>query len=92
MASNNKLPNGTVSTGQQQHFPYKLHQMLNYTSNSPNVSIQNCIQWNIDNKSFTIYNKEIFMNDVVTLFSKQTKFRSFVSVLFCMFLMARRCW
>ena len=85
MSSTNKLPHG-ISTGQQ-HFPYKLHQMLDYTSNSPSTSIQNCIQWNIDNKSFTIYNKEIFMNDVVTLFSKQTKFRSFVSfdVLFCMF-------
>lgn len=85
--SSNKLPHG-ISTGQQ-HFPYKLHQMLDHTQNSPNISIQNCISWNIDGKSFTIYNKEIFMNDVVTLFSKQTKFRSFVSllfdVLFCMF-------
>jgi len=78
MASN-KLPHG-ISTGQQ-HFPYKLHQMLDYVvHNSPNTSIQNCISWNIDGKSFTIYNKEIFMNDVITLFSKQTKFRSFVSI------------
>ena len=90
MSSTNKLPHG-ISTGQQ-HFPYKLHQMLDYTQNSPNTSIQNCIQWNIDGKSFTIYNKEIFMNDVVTLFSKQTKFRSFVSIVWCIvlyFLMAR---
>ena len=84
MSSSNKLPRGAVSTSQQ-HFPYKLHLMLNYSQNSSNPQVQNCISWNIDGKSFTIYNKEIFMNDVVTLFSKQTKFRSFVSfvVVYC---------
>ena len=91
MASRNKIQSG-VSTGQQ-HFPYKLHQMLNFSHSSPNPQVQNCISWNNDGKSFTIYNKEIFMNDVVTLFSKQTKFRSFVSlfdVLFLYLLMAGR--
>ena len=62
-----------------QHFPYKLHSILEYASNSPTHTIHNCIKWNSDNKSFTIYNKEILMTEIVGLFSKQTKFRSFAS-------------
>jgi len=73
--------NTLQTNNNNQHFPYKLHSILEYAHNSPTPSIHNCIKWNIDNKSFTIYNKEILINEIVGLFSKQTKFRSFVSLL-----------
>jgi len=75
----NVLQTNNNNQNTSQHFPYKLHSILEYASNSTTPTIHNCIKWNSDNKSFTIYNKEILINEIVGLFSKQTKFRSFVS-------------
>ena len=60
----------------QHHFPYKLYDMLEYAADSEYSS---SVSWSDDGTSFAINNKDIFMECIVPLFFKQTKFRSFVS-------------
>jgi len=62
---------------QQQHFPFKLYDMLEYAADSEYSS---SVSWSEDGMSFAINNKDIFMECIVPLFFKQTKFRSFVSI------------
>ena len=62
---------------QQHHFPYKLYDMLEYAADSEYSS---SVSWSDDGTSFAINNKDIFMECIVPLFFKQTKFRSFVSI------------
>ena len=57
-------------------FPYKLYDMLEYAADSEYSS---SVSWSEDGMSFGINNKDIFMECIVPLFFKQTKFRSFVS-------------
>ena len=64
---------------QQQHFPYKLYDMLEYAADS---EYSYSVSWSEDGMSFAINNKDTFMECIVPLFFKQTKFRSFVSVLY----------
>ena len=60
------------------HFPYKLYDMLEYAADS---EFFYSVSWSEDGTSFAIHDKDEFMMHVVPLFFKQTKFRSFVSII-----------
>ena len=60
------------------HFPYKLYDMLEYAADS---EFFYAVSWSEDGISFAIHDKDEFMMFVVPKFFKQTKFRSFVSIL-----------
>ena len=64
------------SRDQQQHFPFKLYDMLEYAADSEYCST---VSWVDDGRAFVISDKDMFMEYLVPLFFKQTKFRSFVS-------------
>lgn len=61
------------------HFPYKLYDMLEYAADS---EFFYAVSWSEDGKSFAIHDKDELMMHVVPMFFKQTKFRSFVSIIF----------
>ena len=63
---------------QQQTFPFKLYEMLEYARAS---GVSSSISWLADGTGFVIHNKDAMMNDLTPMFFNQTKFRSFVSVL-----------
>eukprot|EP00985_Skeletonema_marinoi_P011877 scaffold5632_cov146-Skeletonema_marinoi.AAC.7 len=63
---------------QQQAFPFKLYEMLEYARAS---GVSSSISWLADGNGFVIHNKDAMMNDLTPMFFNQTKFRSFVSVL-----------
>ena len=63
---------------QQQTFPFKLYEMLEYACDSEFIS---SLSWSADGSAFIIHDKDVMMNDLAPMFFKQTKFRSFVSVL-----------
>ena len=62
---------------QQQTFPFKLYEMLEYSSDS---AFSSSLSWSADGSAFIIHDKHVLMNDLAPMFFKQTKFRSFVSV------------
>jgi len=60
----------------QTTFPYKLYEMLEYACDS---EFNSACSWSADGSAFVIHNKEVMMEELVPMFFKQTKFRSFVS-------------
>lgn len=69
-------PNDVDTARPQKHFPYKLYDMLEYIDRSGDSS---AASWSPDGTAFVIRKQDAFM-DVVRMFFKQTKFRSFVSI------------
>ena len=67
----------TTHKEQQQHFPFKLYHMLQYAAESQYGS---AVSWDEDGMSFAIHDRDTFMEFIVPMFFKQTKFRSFVSL------------
>ena len=63
---------------QQQTFPFKLYNMLEYACDS---EFGSCISWTADGSEFIIHDKDDMMDNLAPMFFNQTKFRSFVSVL-----------
>eukprot|EP00984_Skeletonema_dohrnii_P007976 scaffold2940_cov77-Skeletonema_dohrnii-CCMP3373.AAC.2 len=59
---------------QQQAFPFKLYEMLEYARAS---GVSSSISWLADGTGFVIHNKDAMMNDLTPMFFNQTKFRSF---------------
>lgn len=72
-------PKNITMKEQQQHqtFPYKLYEMLEYACDS---EFSSSLSWSADGNCFIIHDKEVMMDDLAPMFFKQTKFRSFVSV------------
>jgi uncharacterized protein (DUF927 family) len=71
-------PNLTMKEQHQhQTFPYKLYEMLEYACDS---EFSSSLSWSADGSCFIIHDKEVMMDDLAPMFFKQTKFRSFVSV------------
>ena len=64
------------------HFPFKLYEMLQFASESDHGLV---FSWTPDGRAFSIQNKDKFMDSIVPMFFKQTKFRSFVSLLHLLF-------
>ena len=62
---------------QQQTFPFKLYEMLEYSSDS---EFSSSLSWSADGSTFIIHDKHVLMNDLAPIFFKQTQFHSFVSV------------
>jgi hypothetical protein len=62
---------------QQQTFPFKLYEMLEYSSDS---EFSSSLSWSADGSAFIIHDKHVLMNDLAPIFFKQTQFHSFVSV------------
>ena len=62
----------------QQTFPFKLYEMLEYACDS---EFANSLFWSPDGSAFIIQDKDVMMGNLAPKFFKQTKFRSFVSVL-----------
>ncbi|KAL7525525.1 hypothetical protein ACHAXR_002539 [Thalassiosira sp. AJA248-18] len=56
------------------HFPFKLHDMLEYAADTEYSS---AVSWVEEGNAFSIHDKVTFMNLIVPMFFKQTKFRSF---------------
>jgi len=56
------------------HFPFKLYAMLQYAANSEHSS---AASWSVDGRAFIIHRRDVFLENLVPLFFKQTKFRSF---------------
>ncbi|KAL7428292.1 hypothetical protein ACHAXH_002227 [Discostella pseudostelligera] len=56
------------------HFPFKLYDMLQYAANSEYSS---AASWSVDGRAFIIHRRDVFLENLVPLFFKQTKFRSF---------------
>jgi len=61
---------------QQQAFPFKLYEMLEYARASAS-GVGSSISWLADGTGFVIHNKDAMMNDLTPMFFNQTKFRSF---------------
>jgi hypothetical protein len=61
---------------QQQTFPFKLYEMLEYVCKYEFIS---SLSWSADGSIFIIHDKDVMMGDLAPVFFKQTKFRSFVS-------------
>ena len=61
---------------QQQTFPFKLYEMLEYACDS---EFSTSLSWLADGSAFIIRDKHVMMNDLAPMFFKQTQFRSFVS-------------
>jgi len=59
---------------QQQTFPFKLYNMLEYACDS---EFGSCISWTADGSEFIIHDKEAMMDNLAPMFFNQTKFRSF---------------
>ncbi|KAK1732904.1 heat shock factor family protein [Skeletonema marinoi] len=59
---------------QQQTFPFKLYEMLEYACDSEFIS---SLSWSADGSAFVIHDKDVMMNGLAPMFFKQTKFRSF---------------
>jgi hypothetical protein len=63
-------------------FPYKLREMLEHASSCDSAELQSACFWSPDGTAFVISNTDVVMDELVPMFFKQTKFRSFVSVHF----------
>lgn len=63
---------------QQQHYPFKLYEMIEYACDS---KFSSALSWSADGSYFIIHDKEVMMNDLAPKFFKQTQFRSFVSAM-----------
>eukprot|EP00985_Skeletonema_marinoi_P010824 scaffold5074_cov132-Skeletonema_marinoi.AAC.1 len=59
---------------QQQTFPFKLYNMLEYACDS---EFSSCISWTADGSAFIIHDKDVMMKNLAPMFFNQTKFRSF---------------
>lgn len=62
----------------QNSFPYKLYEMLEFATCSPSLS-NSAVSWNRDGRSFVIADPVEFMQRVAPKYFKLTMFRSFVS-------------
>jgi hypothetical protein len=60
----------------REHFPHRLYEMLEYAADCGHPS---AISWTDDGRGFTIHQKDKFLEYIVPVFFKQTKYRSFVS-------------
>lgn len=59
-------------------FPFKLHKLLDAVSNSDDGSTTSpAIAWLPDGKSFRIYNRSHFSNEILPIYFATTRFRSF---------------
>ena len=67
----------SLHTEDNRNFPFKLYDMLEFASVSGYCSV---ISWTPDGHSFAILNDDEFLNNIVPMFFKQTKLRSFVRV------------
>jgi hypothetical protein len=61
---------------QQQTFPFKLYEMLEYACDS---EFSSSLSWSADGSVFIINDKDVLMDVLAPKFFKQTQFRSFVS-------------
>ena len=61
----------------REHFPFRLYDMLEYAA--ADDGLRSIVTWSADGRSFSIHQKDIFMEHIVPKFFKITKFRSFVS-------------
>ncbi len=59
-------------------FPFKLYEMIEYAHD---FGFTSALSWLSDGTGFFILDEDVMMNDLAPMFFKQTKFRSFVSVL-----------
>jgi hypothetical protein len=66
----------SVLGNRREHFPFRLYDMLNAAADDELHSI---VSWSADGLSFSIHQKDIFIERIVPRFFKITKFRSFVS-------------
>ena len=63
----------------REHFPFRLYDMLEYAA--ADDGLRSIVTWSADGRSFSIHQKDIFMEHIVPKFFKITKFRSFVSTI-----------
>ncbi|KAL3816554.1 hypothetical protein ACHAXA_011853 [Cyclostephanos tholiformis] len=56
------------------HFPFRLYDMLEYATYYEHCS---AVSWSDDGRAFTIHQEDKFVEHIVPMFFKQTKFRSF---------------
>ena len=66
----------TDAKEQQITFPHKLYEMLEYACDS---EFNSACSWSADGSAFAISNRNVMMEELVPMFFRQTKFRSFVS-------------
>ena len=66
----------TDAKEQQITFPHKLYEMLEYACDS---EFNSACSWSADGSTFAISNRNVMMEELVPMFFRQTKFRSFVS-------------
>eukprot|EP00984_Skeletonema_dohrnii_P024393 scaffold13505_cov81-Skeletonema_dohrnii-CCMP3373.AAC.3 len=59
---------------QQQTFPFKLYNMLEYACDS---EFSSSVSWTADGSAFIIHDQEVMMDNLAPMFFNQTKFRSF---------------
>eukprot|EP00984_Skeletonema_dohrnii_P011056 scaffold4390_cov71-Skeletonema_dohrnii-CCMP3373.AAC.10 len=64
----------TDTKEQQITFPHKLYEMLEYACDS---EINSACSWSADGSAFAISNRNVMMEELVPMFFRQTKFRSF---------------
>ena len=62
---------------ENRNFPFKLYHMLEFASVSGYSSV---FSWTPDGHAFAIHNDDEFLNNILPIFFKQTKLRSFVRV------------
>ena len=63
----------------REHFPFRLYDMLKYAA--ADDELHSNVSWSADGRSFSIHQKDMFIERIVPKFFKITKFRSFVSTI-----------
>ena len=63
----------------REHFPFRLYDMLEYAA--ADDDLHSIVSWSADGLSFSIHQKDIFIERIVPRYFKITKFRSFVSTI-----------
>jgi hypothetical protein len=63
----------------REHFPFRLYDMLEYAA--ADDDLHSIVSWSADGLSFSIHQKDIFIERIVPKYFKITKFRSFVSTI-----------
>ena len=69
----------SVLGNRREHFPFRLYDMLKYAA--ADDDLHSIVSWSADGLSFSIHQKDIFIERIVPKYFKITKFRSFVSTI-----------
>jgi hypothetical protein len=66
--------NANANTATSSQFPYKLHKMLDAAATN---AFDDVVRWELDGRAFKVYKNQEFVDRVLPIFFKQTRYKSF---------------